>query len=369
QSLIDEAVKIAAQAEVALLYIALPPFKESEGYDRPDIDLTEQEVALIKAVTAVQPRSVVILNNGSAVAMREWIEGTAAVLEAWMMGQAGGGAIADVLFGKVNPSGRLAETFPLRLSDTPAYLNFPGENGEVRYGEGLFIGYRYYDARQIEVLFPFGYGLSYTTFDYSNLRVSSPTVKGGNSLTVTLDVKNTGAVAGKTVVQVYVHDQAAALVRPVKELKGFAKVALKPGETKTVSIELDARAFAYYNPKFQRWVLESGAFDILVGASAADIRLQTTIQLESDQDLRAELHHFSTLREWVDDAKGGAVLGEALGQMMAEVSMETTDEVPIAQAIEWAKDLPLGVVLAFWGGHLPIPPEDMVDVLLAQLKA
>ena len=160
-----------------MLYIALPSFKESEGYDRADLDLTAQQVALIQAVTAVQPNSVVILNNGAPVAMGEWIDGVAAVLEAWMMGQAGGGAIADVLFGRVNPSGKLAETFPLCLKDTPAHLNLPGENGVVRYGEGLYIGYRYYDAKKVPVLFPFGYGLSYTTFAYSNLQVSADSFK------------------------------------------------------------------------------------------------------------------------------------------------------------------------------------------------
>jgi beta-glucosidase len=162
QQMIDEAVKIAQTSDVTLLYMALPSFKESEGYDRPDLDLTKQQVALIQAVTAVQPRTVVILNNGSAVTMSEWIEGTAAVLEAWMMGQAGGGAIADILFGRTNPSGKLTETFPLKLSDTPAYINYPGGNGSVSYGEGLFIGYRYYDAKEQPVLFPFGHGLSYT---------------------------------------------------------------------------------------------------------------------------------------------------------------------------------------------------------------
>ncbi len=168
QALIDEACKNARSADVALLYLSLPATKESEGYDRPDLDLTSQQIALIKAVTAVQPNTVVILNNGAPVVMSEWIDGTAAVLEAWMMGQAGGGAIADVLYGKVNPSGKLAETFPLKLVDTPAYINYPGENGAVRYGEGIFIGYRYYDAKEMPVLFPFGYGLSYTTFDYNN---------------------------------------------------------------------------------------------------------------------------------------------------------------------------------------------------------
>ena len=167
-------MQAARAADVALLYVALPSFKESEGYDRADLDLTPQQVALIKAVSAAQPQTVVILNNGSAVAMSDWIEGVAAVLEAWMMGQAGGGAIADVLFGKVNPSGKLAETFPIKVADTPAHINFPGGNGEVRYGEGIFIGYRYYDAKDMPVLFPFGYGLS-----LHHLCVQPPSGLGG----------------------------------------------------------------------------------------------------------------------------------------------------------------------------------------------
>src|SRR6185503_3022104 len=232
--MIEEAVKLAQDAEVALLYIALPSFKESEGYDRADLELTEQQVGLIKAVGRVQPKTVVILNNGAPVDMRAWIDHAAAVLEAWMMGQAGGGAIADVLFGKVNPSGKLAETFPVKLSDTPAHTNYPGGNGKVHYGEGLFIGYRYYDARELPVQFPFGYGLSYTTFEYSNPKVSSTNFRDVDGLTVSVDVTNTGTSAGQEVVQVYVHDQKSGLIRPPKELKGFAKIELQPGETKTV---------------------------------------------------------------------------------------------------------------------------------------
>ena len=192
---------------MALLYIALPAFIESEGYDRADLNLTPQQVALIQAVCAAQPNTVVILNNGSALTMGEWIDGPAAVLEAWMMGQAGGGAIADVLFGVVNPSGKLAETFPLKLADTPAHINFPGGAGQVRYGEGIFIGYRYYDAKEMPVAFPFGYGLSYTSFAYSNPRLSAATFDDVDGLTVSVDVTNTGAVAGKEIVQVYVHDR------------------------------------------------------------------------------------------------------------------------------------------------------------------
>ncbi|MEI2690534.1 MAG: glycoside hydrolase family 3 C-terminal domain-containing protein [Anaerolineae bacterium] len=264
--LIAEAVEAAQAADVALLYVALPTFKESEGYDRSDLDLTAHQIALIRAVTVAQPRNVVILNNGSAVAMSDWIDGAAAVLEAWMMGQAGGGAIADLLLGVVNPSGKLAETFPLRLADTPAYLNYPGEGGRVRYGEGVFIGYRYYDAREQEVLFPFGHGLSYTTFEYSAPRVSKQTFRDAEGILVEVDVTNTGDVAGQEVVQVYVRDCAASVQRPPKELKGFAKVDLQPTETKTIAMPLDFRAFAFFHPGHGRWVAEEGEFDILVGA-------------------------------------------------------------------------------------------------------
>ena len=285
QSLIDAAVNNVRSVDVALLYLALPEFKESEGYDRPDLDLTPQQVELIKAVTAVQPKTVVILNNGAPVVMSEWINGTAAVLEAWMMGQAGGGAIADVLYGKVNPSGRLAETFPLRLVDTPAYINYPGGNGEVRYGEGILIGYRYYDAKKVPVQFPFGYGLSYTTFTYKNPKVSAASFKDVDGLTVSVEVTNTGKVAGKEVVQVYVHDHKSGLVRPPKELKAFAKVELQPGETKTVNLELDFRSFAYFHPAYKKWITEYGEFDILIGASVNDIRCTQTVTLQSTQEL------------------------------------------------------------------------------------
>lgn len=301
QSLIDAAVKNAQSADVALLYLALPDSKESEGYDRLDLDLTPQQVALIKAVIAVQPMTVVILNNGAPVVMSEWIGNTAAVLEAWMMGQAGGGAIADVLYGKVNPCSRLAETFPLKLVDTPAYINFPGGNGEVRYGEGIFIGYRYYDAKEVPVQFSFGYGMSYTTFTYKNPKVSAVTFKDMDGLTVSVDVTNTGKVAGKEVVQVYVHDHESGLVRPPKELKGFAKVELQPGETKTVILTLDFRAFAYYHPAYQQWITEDGEFDILVGASSADIRCALTVMLQSTLELPCILNRESTLRDWMED--------------------------------------------------------------------
>ncbi len=370
QALIDEAVAVARAAEVAVLFVALPSFKESEGYDRPDMDLTAQQVALIKAVTAVQPRTVVVLNNGSAVAMSEWIDGTAAVLEAWMMGQAGGGAIADVLLGKVNPSGKLAETFPLELRDTPAYLNFPGENHAVRYGEGLFIGFRYYDAKEMEVLFPFGYGLSYTTFAYENLKISAQSFKDVDGLSVSVDVTNSGDVAGKEIVQLYVHDHESRLVRPYKELKGFAKVQLDPGETRTVTLSLDKRAFAYYDPAYQQWITESGEFDILVGRSAADICLKATVRMESTQTLPCILNRDSTLLEWLEDPRGAAAVQPLLEQMMAQMASDAGggSEVIGMEMMGFVQQLPLTAILGFIAGQLPAPPEQIVDGLLAQIK-
>lgn len=374
QDMLDQAVTLAQSADVAVLYIALPAFKESEGYDRTDLDLTDQQVALIKAVAKVQPNTVVVLNNGAPVAMGAWIDDVAAVLEGWMMGQAGGIAIADVLFGKVNPCGKLAETFPHKLADTPSHINWPGDAGMVRYGEGLFIGYRYYDAKEVPVLFPFGYGLSYTTFAYSNPKVSATTFKDVDGLIVSVDVTNTGDFAGKEIVQVYVHDQKSGLVRPPKELKGFAKVALQPGETKTVSIPLDFRAFAFYHPEYKQWITEDGAFDLLVGASSADIREKVTVTLESTLDLPCILDKESTMREWMADRRGK----EVVGSMYAKIEDQSrkmfgggderygNDSAMGMDIMDMMNDMPLVSVLMFQQNTLTMPPEEMVEGLLRQ---
>jgi beta-glucosidase len=373
QDLIDEAVRVGGDAEVALLYIALPSYKESEGYDRQDLDLTEQQIALIKAVGDAQPNTVVILNNGSAVVVSEWIAHVNAVLEAWMMGQAGGGAIADVLFGKVNPSGKLAETFPVKLADTPAYINYPGENGKVHYGEGLFIGYRYYEIKQIPVEFPFGYGGSYTTFAYSNPTVSATAFKDTDGLTVTVDVTNTGSVAGKEVVQVYVHDHKSTLVRPYKELKGFTKVELQPGQTKTVTIPLDFRAFAFYHPGYGQWITEDGEFDILIGASSTDIRCTQTVELQSTQELPLLLNPESTIRDWLEDPRGKVVFEPVFQQMMAGFGQalggeSDADEMIGLDVTSMLMDMTLMSILHFQEAALPATPEEIVNGLLQQIR-
>ncbi len=367
-AMIEEAVGLAQTADAAVLYIALPSFKESEGYDRVDLDLTAQQVALIKAVSAVQPNTVVVLNNGAPIVVGDWIDGVAAVLESWMMGQAGGGAVADVLFGRTNPSGKLAETFPLRLEDTPAHLNWPGDNATVRYGEGLYIGYRYYDGRKLPVQFPFGFGLSYTTFAYSNLRLSADSIRDVDGVIVTVDVTNTGAVAGKEVVQLYVHDQASSLARPAKELKGFAKVELQPGETKTVSIPLNFRSFAFYHPGHSQWVVEDGAFDILVGASSADIRLQATVAVQSTHRLPSRLDRESTVRDWLNDGRGKLVFQPLYEQVAEGIKsmLGTNDSIGMDMG-GFIFEMPLLSLLEFRESELPVAPVEIVDGLLAQV--
>ncbi|GAB4425045.1 MAG: glycoside hydrolase family 3 C-terminal domain-containing protein [Anaerolineae bacterium] len=371
-ALIGEAVTAAQQAEVALIFIALPPAIESEGYDRPDLNLTRQQVALIKAVTAVQPRTAVILNSGSAVAMRDWLGGAAAVLQGWLMGQAGGSALADILFGRLNPSGKLAETFPLALEDTPAHTNFPGEMGTVRYGEGLFIGYRYYDAKAMPVQFPFGFGLSYTSFEYGNMQVSATRFKDVDGVTVTVDVTNSGDLAGAEVVQLYVCDREAGLVRPPKELKGFARVELQPGETQTVSIKLDFRAFAFYHPGHGQWITESGEFEILAGASAADIRCRRVVSLQSTLSLPSLLNEESTLREWLSDPRGRAIiepLAQQLTEQMAGVMGGGEGEAIGMNMMGFMLDIPLLSTLHFQEQMLPVTPEEQVSTLLRQVRS
>ncbi len=378
QQMIDRSVSVAKEADVAVLYIALPSSIESEGYDRTSLHLTEHQEALIKAVSAIQPNTVVVLNNGAPVVMSDWIDGVAAVIEGWMMGQAGGVAIADVLFGKINPSGKLAETFPLKLEDTPAYINWPGGAGKVHYGEGLFIGYRYYDYKTVPVQFPFGFGLSYTTFEYSNIKVSKKTFKDVEGVSVSVDVTNTGKVAGKETVQVYVHDQKSTLVRPEKELKGFKKVELKPGETKTVTISLDFRSFAYYHPEYKQWITEDGDFDLLVGASSADIKQTVTVTLESTLKLPFILDMESTINEWLADPTGKLVFSSFYAQIEAEGRKAFGNGDPNGDnessigmdTMDMFGDMPLVSVLMFFPAEaLPKPADEIVEDMLNQARA
>jgi beta-glucosidase len=268
---LERAVKLAAESDVALIFAGLNDEWESESYDRSDIALTGEQDKLIAAVASSNPNTVVILNTGSPVSM-PWLAKVASVLQAWYPGQECGNTIADVLFGAVNPSGKLPQTFPVRVEDNPAYINYPGENGRVHYGEGIFVGYRYYDKKKVAPLFPFGFGLSYTAFSYSELRLSTNEMRAGDTLEVAVDVTNTGQRSGKEIVQLYIGDIEAKVQRPEKELKGFAKVSLAPGETKTVTFEVTKSALAFYDDLVHDWVAEAGEFEVLVGASSRDIK-------------------------------------------------------------------------------------------------
>jgi beta-glucosidase len=305
--LIPAAVEAAARADVAILHVGLPSHYESEGYDRKHIDLPPVQVKLIEEVAKVQPNTVLVLTNGAAIAM-PFADSVAAILETWLCGQAGAGAIAQTLLGIANPSGKLAETFPVRLEDTPGFLDFPGLNRRLNYGEGIFVGYRWYDTRKLTPLFSFGHGLSYTTFEYSNLVLSSSTITDSETLEVSCTIKNTGKAEGKEVVQLYVSDRESRLVRPVKELKGFVKIALAPGQESFITFELNPRDFSYYDEAIGSWVAESGEFDVHVAASSQDIRLSDAVTMDAQQSWPVNFDERTTLREWIQYPETRAII-------------------------------------------------------------
>lgn len=356
--LISEAVQQSKAADLAILFVGLPGSYECEGIDRSSLDLPAGHNRLVDAVGNVQPNVIVVLMNGAAVTM-PWVDRVPAIIEAWLGGQAGGGAIADVLTGHVNPSGKLSETFPACLEDTPTYPDFPGRNREANYGEGIFIGYRFYDVRRRAPLFPFGFGLSYTTFFYSDLRVAPAMSDDTLTVTAQATIRNSGSVAGKEIVQVYVREQRPRVVRPEKELKAFAKVTLQPGEEKTVSFSLEERDFAYYDTMERRWVVNSGKFDILVGASSQDIRLMQTIDLHDPKAVVPRLTRDSLLKEFKNHPKGKAFYPV----LIAAFGMGDPDQGDMAVRA-FLEDMPVYKVSAFSEGHFT---EERLNEILSKL--
>ncbi len=304
QDLLAEAVALASASDVAIVFVGST--HETEGADRDGIDLPAEHQRLIEGVAQVNPRTVVVLSNGAVVATRPWDAAVPAVIEGWLLGQAGGGAVADVLFGRVNPSGRLAETIPLRLADHPSYLDFPGEHGHVRYGEGLFVGYRGFDAREQEVAYPFGFGLSYTTFGYGQ---ATATVTAGG-IEVRVPVTNTGDRDGREVVQVYVSLPGSKVSRAVRELKAFASVPVRAGETEDVVLTIDREDLAYWDTRLDRWVVEGGEYHCAVGASSRDLRTTAVVEIKGD-DARVPLTADSTFGEWLADPRGAQAINRA----------------------------------------------------------
>jgi len=329
-----DAAEVARQADVAVVFAGTAI--EAEGYDRTSLALPAEQVETIRAVAAAAARTVVVLNNGGVVSLEGWHDDVDAIVEGWLLGQAGGGALADVLFGVVNPSGRLAETIPLRLEDTPSHINFPGEAGHVRYGEGVLVGYRYYETVGREVRYPFGYGLSYTRFEVGDLAVA---VTGPDAAMATVRVTNAGTRAGKHVVQLYVATDTGEVRRPERELRAFQKVFLEPGHSTDVTFDLDRRAFAYWDVTTGGWVVTGGAYRIQVGESSSTIVAEAGISLVGDPVIQ-ELTMESTFGEW----SAHPVVG-------AEFRQSMTRNLPAEQAADFEKANQDGLAMA---AHLPM---------------
>ncbi|WP_433697317.1 glycoside hydrolase family 3 C-terminal domain-containing protein [Nocardiopsis sp. CA-288880] len=351
----EQAVRDAENADAAVVFLGLAEHQESEGFDRDHIELPAEQLDLLAAVVGAQPRTVVVLSHGGVLRLAPVAELAPAILDGALLGQAGGGAIADVLFGRVNPSGRLAETVPVRLQDTPAYLNFPGENSAVLYGEGLYVGYRWYDARETEVAFPFGHGLSYTSFAYSDLGLE----QDGTGVTASLTVTNTGDRAGREVVQFYVSKPDSAVSRAPRELKGFAGVTLEPGQSERVSVLLAREDLAYWDVRVDRWVVEGGEYTVSAGASSRDLRAEAAVTVEGDE-LRLPVTLDSTLGEVMADPRAAAVLGEVLSSS----PLASDDSSALGMdMVRMMASIPLGRLASFG----PVGREEL-EALIARIN-
>lgn len=365
----EEAVEAAAQAKVAVVFAGLPDAFESEGFDREHMRMPECQNRLIDEILKVQPNTVVVLHNGSPVEM-PWVNEVKGIVEAYLGGEAVGGAVVDILFGDVNPSAKLAETFPYQLEDNPSYLSGFGSGDSVNYAESIFIGYRYYDKKNMPVMFPFGFGLSYTTFDYSNLKVDKKELSDQETLTVSVDVTNTGKVAGKEIIELYVADKESTVIRPLKELKGFEKVLLQPGETKTVTMTLDWRAFAYYEPKMKDWNVETGEFEILIGKSSEEIVLTETVVVNGTKKMPVTYTVNTTFGDLPTTPQAMEIIEPILtaynqSQITSDDENSSASEAITAEmnaAME--KFMPLRAVISFSDGKItPDQIEESVDKL------
>lgn len=373
ETLLQESITLAKESDVAVIFAGLPDSFESEGFDRTHLNMPANQNELIARISEVQPNVVVVLHSGSPIAM-PWLDKVAGVLQMYLAGQASGGAAVNLLFGDATPCGKLAETFPLHLEDNPSYLNFPGNREKVCYQEGVFIGYRYYDKKKMDVLFPFGYGLSYTDFTYSNMKV---TVNGKNAadvdviketdeIVVSADITNTGNCDGAEIVQLYIKNPVVYEIRPEKELRDFAKVFLKAGETKTVTFTLNARAFSYYETRIHDWYAESGDYEILLASSSRDIRLQDTVSITGSKKIPFVADYVTTCEDVELFAKDGSALDEMLrGSGFAEATDHDGDDSMGSGTADMMKAMftgtPLHSILSFSSEELTY--EDIQDTI------
>ena len=346
KELLREAVNAAKAADVAVVFAGLTEEFEGEGYDRADINMPSCHNNLISEVVKANPNTVVVLAGGSVVYM-PWVNEVKGLLNSGLGGQATGAAVANILTGKVNPSGKTAETYPLRFEDNPTYGNYPGGPVTSEHRESVYIGYRYYDTAEKEVLFPFGYGLSYTTFAYSDIKVSSKDIKDTDTLEVSFKIKNTGSVDGAEIAEIYVADKESTIFRPKKELRAFTKVFLKAGEEKEVTVELGKRAFAYYNVNIGVWHVETGAFEILVGASSRDIRLTETVNVTSTVEAQIPDYRKTAPAYYTADLNGmkGEQFEAVYGQKLPSPAFDKSKKIDIYCCLNDARHTK-------WGGRI-----------------
>ena len=365
----EEAAAAAQEADAAVIFAGLPEAYESEGVDRTGLEMPANQNQLIEAVSKVSRKTIVVLHEGSPVVF-PWKDQAEAILCMYLGGDQVGAAAVRLLYGEVCPSGKLAETWPLKLEDNPSYLNFPGEDGIAEYHETVFIGYRYYDKKAMEVLFPFGHGLSYTTFAYSGLTASAEPLTETDRVTVSCTVTNTGSCAGKETVQLYAGMKQSAVRRPVRELKGFEKVFLQPGESKQVTFTLDIRTFAYYEPRIHDWFLESGEGIVEIGSSSRDIRLRGSVRIASSMELPVTVTRETAIGDLVKTAKGRAFVASFTKQLgmdqnpQASEAAEAMGEGSAAVMVQMMYETPLGS-LASYG----VMNDEALDHLIADLNA
>lgn len=369
EAMLDQAVTLARNVEMAVIFAGQPDAFETEGADRETMTLPENQNALIEAVTAVQPNTVVVLHGGAPMIL-PWLDQVRAVLMMYLAGERSGEAAVQLLYGEKNPSGKLAETWALRIEDNPSYLNFPGWDGVVEYREGIYIGYRYYDKKKLSVQFPFGHGLSYTDFTYSDILLDKTEIADTDTLTVHCKIRNTGCCAGAEAVQLYIRDVQSTAPRPVRELKGFEKIFLQPGEEKTVLFTLDKRSFAYYEPKLHDWFVESGEFAVEIGASSRDTRLTATVTVNGTKELPLRYTRESTVGDLLKTAKGRTIMQQLIGGRKDAVSEAEADNLKnmgegsdrMVQTM--MMEMPLGSIVTF--GRMT---SEQLDGLLVMLNS
>lgn len=351
KKLLPEAIEASKKAKTVVIFAGLPDSYESEGYDRKDMKMPQNQDVLISEIAKVNKNVVVVLHNGSPVEM-PWVNDVKGILESYLAGESVGTAQIDLLFGKANPCGKLAETFPVKTSDNPTFLNFPGNGQDVNYAEGIYIGYRYYDKKEMKVQFPFGHGLSYTTFEYSDLKLSSKNILDTDKLEVSVKVTNTGKVSGKEIVQLYVSELTGTHEdRPVKELKAFTKVQLNPKESKVVTMTLDKRSFAFWNTEIGDWYAPTGEYLISAGASCTDIRLTAKVNVTSTAKGVFKINENTVLEEMLEHpvaAKCAEPLVKSfMDEMLGDRSESEKESVSDEMMLAMLRSMPLRALRSF----------------------